>query len=89
MLAISVPKSAITLFTPQFAQSNVLPQVTLNNSILPSERTPCILRETLDSHFKFDAHVKSLVIRTLSRINIIKALTGTNWCHTDLFFFHV
>ena len=34
-LAISVPKSTITLFTPQFAHSNTHPQVTLNNSILP------------------------------------------------------
>ena len=42
-LAISAPKSAITLFTPQFAQSHTHPQVTLNKSILPLERTPCIL----------------------------------------------
>ena len=38
-LAISAPKSTITLFTPQFAH----PRVTLNNSILPLEKTPCIL----------------------------------------------
>ena len=39
-LAISALKSTITLFTPQFAQSSTNPQVTLNNSILPLERTP-------------------------------------------------
>ena len=78
-LCISAPKSTITLFTPQFVQSNTHPQVTLNNSILPLERTPCILGVTFDPHFKFNAHVKSLVTRALPRINILKALTGTNW----------
>ena len=37
------------------------PQVTLNNSTLPLENTPCILGVTLDSHFEFNADVKSLV----------------------------
>ena len=64
-LAISALKSTITLFIPQFAQSNTHPRVTLNNSILPLERTPC----------KFNTHVKSLVTPALGRINI---LTGTN-----------
>ena len=45
-LAISTPKSTITLFTPQFAQSHTHLQVTLNKSILPLERTPCILEWT-------------------------------------------
>ena len=29
-------------------------------------------------HFKFNAHVKSLVTRALPRTNILKAVTGTN-----------
>ena len=78
-LAISAPNSTITLFALQFAQSNIHPQVTLNNSILSLERTPCILGVTFDPHFKFNAHFKSLVTRALPRINILKALTGTNW----------
>ena len=60
-LVISAEKSTITLFTPQFTQSNTHPQVTLNNSILPMKRTPCILGVTFDPHSKFNAHVKSLV----------------------------
>ena len=36
-LTISAPNSTITLFTPQFAQSNIHPQVTLNNFLLPLE----------------------------------------------------
>ena len=61
-------QATITLFTPQFALSNTHPQVTLNNSLLPCGRFPCILEVTFDPHFKFNSHVKS-----------IKALAGTNW----------
>ena len=53
-LANSAPKSTITLFTIQFAQSSTHPQVSLNNSILPLERIPCILGVTFDPHFKFN-----------------------------------
>ena len=64
----------------QFAQSNTRLRITLNNSILSLERNPCILGVTFDPHFKFNAHVKSLVTRALHRINILKTLlTGTNW----------
>jgi len=65
-LAISAPKSTITLFTPQFAQSNIHPQVTLSDSVLPLERNPCILGVTFDPHLKFNAHVKSLVNLSLT-----------------------
>ena len=50
-LAICAPKSTITLFTPQFTKSNTHPQVTLNNSLLPLEKTPCILGVTFEPHF--------------------------------------
>ena len=40
-LAISAPKSTITVFIPQFTQSNTH-SVTLNNSLLPLERIPRI-----------------------------------------------
>ena len=78
-LAIFTPKSTVTLITPQFAQSNTHPQVTRNSSILLLERTPCILGVTFDPHFKLNAHIKSIVTRASPRINILKALTGTNW----------
>ena len=78
-LVIAAPKPTITLFTPQIAQSSTHPQVTLNYSILPPERTFCILGVTFDPPFKFNVHVKSLVTRALPLINILKAPTGTNW----------
>ena len=55
-----------------------------NNSILPLERTPCILGVTFDfdHHFKFDAHVKSIVTQASPRITILMVLAGTNWGQT-------
>ena len=50
-------------------QSDFNPRVTLNDSILPLDRTPCILGVTSDPHFKFNAHVKSLVTRVLDCAN--------------------
>ena len=42
-------------------------QATLNNSILPLERTPCLLGVTFNPHFT----------QALPRINILKTLTCT------------
>ena len=51
----------------------------MNNSLLPLENTPRILEVTFDPHFKFNTHVKSTVIQASPRINILKALAGTDW----------
>ena len=66
-LAISTPKSAIILFTSQFAQSH--PQLTLNNSLYyPLERHYVYWEVTFDPHFKFNDHVKSIVkLRPVSK----------------------
>ena len=62
-LAISAPKSTIILFNPHSAQFNTHPQVILNNSLLLLEKTLRILGVTFDAHFKFNVHIKSIVIR--------------------------
>ena len=78
-LAISAPKSNITLFTPDRRQSHYHPSVALNGSQLPLERNPRILGVTLDPHFTFAPHITSLVTRASPRLNILKALAGTTW----------
>ena len=78
-LAISAPKSNVTLFTPHRLQSHAHPSVTLNGCELPLERTPRILGITLDPHFTFTPHITSLVARASPRLNILKALAGTTW----------
>ena len=78
-LAISAPKSNVTLFTPDLRQSRNHPTVHLNNSPLPLERNPRILGVKLDPHFTFSPHIDAIIKRIAPRINILKALTGTNW----------
>ena len=74
-LAISTPKSAIILFTSQFAQSH--PQLTLNNSLYyPLERHYVYWEVTFDPHFKFNDHVKSIVTPASPRIKILRAHAG-------------
>ena len=78
-LVVSAPKSMISQFTPQFVQSNIHPQVTLNNSLPPLEKTPRIPGVTIKAHFIFNAHGKFIVTRASPCINILKDLAGTNW----------
>ena len=78
-LALSAPKSTVTLFTSEKRQSNATPQIILNNSTLPLERHPRILRITLDPYFTFGPPINNLVSRITPRLNILIALAGTNW----------
>ena len=78
-LAISAPKSTVTLFTSDFRQSHDHPHVTLANSPLPLERNPRILGVTFDPHFTFSPHVASIVSRATPRLNLLKALAGSTW----------
>ena len=74
-LTISAPRFTITL---EFAQSSTHPPIILNNYLLPLEWTSRILGVTFDPHFTFKGHVDSIVTLASSRINILKALAGTN-----------
>ena len=78
-LSISAPKSTVTLFTPDTHQSHTHPPVTLNDTPLPLERNPRILGVIFDPHFTFTPHITSLIKRATPRLNIIRALAGTNW----------
>ena len=78
-LVISAPKSTITLFTPDTHQSRTHPAVSLRNSPLPLERNPRVLGVTFDTHFTFTPHVTTIINRAAPRLNILRALAGTNW----------
>ena len=69
MSKVSASKSTIPLFTPQIAQCNTHPQVTLINSLLPLEKKPHTLVVTSDLHFKFNAHDKFKVTLASPHIN--------------------
>ena len=78
-LAISSPKSTVTLFTSDKRQSYTHPHITLHNTPLPLERRPRILGVVFDTHFTFSPHIKSIIHRASPRLNILRALAGTNW----------
>ena len=78
-LLISVPKSTVTLFTPDPFQDRIHPKIAIADAILPLERTPKILGVHLDTSFAFHHHCENVAKRVSKRNNILKALAGTSW----------
>ncbi|MCP4061384.1 MAG: hypothetical protein GY738_29760 [Pseudoalteromonas sp.] len=81
-LSIAPNKSTVTLFTPDRRfQSNLHPQVKINGSTLPLEKTPKILGVTFDTFFTFSSHISTITSKLSSRLKILKCLAGTKWGH--------
>ena len=80
-LKIAPAKSSVTLFTPWNRQFQAHPRVLLNDTVLPLERNPKILGVRLDPSLTFTPHVKEIAHKCNSRLNILKALSGTSWGH--------
>ena len=78
-LRISPEKSQVTLFTSDTHQSKYQPQVYYEGALIPLEKNPKILGVILDTHHTFSPHIKNIVAKASSRLNILKALTGTSW----------
>ena len=49
------------------------------SSLLPLERRPRLLGVTFDTLFIFSPHIDSIIGRASSRMNILRAIAGTNW----------
>ena len=81
-LTIAPSKSSSTLFTPDTHQSNYQPQVFIQNSLVPLNKTPKILGVTLDTHLTFAPHINTIHTRASSTINILRSLTSTTWGFT-------
>ena len=80
-LKIAPAKSQVTLFTPDTHQSRYHPQVHINDTLVPLEKTPKILGVVLDTHFNFSSHAAYIATKVSSRLRILKALAGTSWGH--------
>ena len=78
-LSISFDKSHPTILTSDTHQCRTDPGVSMGDTALEPERNPKILGVHLDPLFKFSYHVSQIQSRVSSRINILKALAGTNW----------
>ena len=77
-LIISPQKSSVTLFTPDNAQLNYHPQVTINGNLLPLEKTPKILGVTFDPKLTFGIHTTNTTTKIHKRNDVLKALSGTS-----------
>ena len=78
-LVISAPKSTVTLFTPDKHQFQMHPDITLEDTQLPLERSPKILVVILDPSISFHKHCNYVSDRIDKRNNMLKELAGSSW----------
>ena len=80
-LLISASKSIVTPFTPDKHQFQMHPDITLEDTQLPLERSPKILGVILDPSISFHKHCNYVSDRIDKRNNMLKALAGSSWGH--------
>ena len=78
-LNIAPDKSSVTLFTPWTAQVGATPLITVDNSPVPTDKSPKILGVTFDPMLTFTPHVSDIAARASGRLQVLKALAGTSW----------
>ena len=78
-LLISVPKSTVMLFTPDKHQFQMHPDITLEDTQPPLERSLKILGVILDPSISFHKHCNYVSDRIDKRNNMLKALAGASW----------
>ena len=76
---ISAPKSTVTLFTPDKHQFQMHPDITLEDTQLPLERSPKILGVILDSSISFHKHCNYVSDRIDKRNIMLKEVAGSTW----------
>ena len=76
-LFISASKSTVTLFTPDKHQTH--PDITLEDTHLPLERSPKILGVITDPSLSFHKHCYYVSDRIDKGNNMLKALAGSSW----------
>ena len=79
LLLISAPKSTVTLFTPDKHQFQMHPDITLEDTQLPLERSPKIMGVILDPSISFHKHCKYVSDMIDKRNNMLKTLAGSSW----------
>ena len=78
-LLISAPKLTVTLFTPDKHQFLTHPDITLEDTQLPLERSPKILGVIMDPSLSFHTHCNYVPDRIDKRNNMLKALVVSSW----------
>ena len=77
-LLISAPKSTVMFFTPDKQQFQMHPNITLEDTHLPLERSPKILGVIMDPSISFHKHCSYVSDRIDKRNNLLKALVGSS-----------
>ena len=78
-LLISVPKSTVTVFSPDPRQAKTHPRILIEDPQLPLVQCLKILGVYLDTSLSFNKHRGYVAERVSSRNNIITALAGISW----------
>ena len=78
-LQLNADKSTSTLFSPDPAEYNIQLHLHIGNNIIPTIQHPKVLGLTFDPKLNYTEHIKETKIKANKTINIIKALTGTQW----------
>ena len=76
---ISAPKSTVTFITPDTHQFQTHPDITLDDTQLPIERSPKILEVIMDPSLSFHKHCNYATDSIDKRNNMLKALAGSSW----------
>src|ERR1700755_2422923 len=77
-MTASPNKSSITLITTDKHISNTHPQVLLNNTPIPFNKTPKILGLTFDTHLTFSKHIQNITSAANRKLNILKTVANTD-----------
>ena len=78
-LFISAPESTVTLFTLDTHQFHTYPDITLEDTQLPQERSPKILGVIMDPSLSVYKHCNYVTNRIDKRNNMLKALADRPW----------
>ena len=78
-LLISAPKSTVMLFTSDQHQFQMHPDITLEDTQLPLERSPKILGVIMDPSISFHKHCNYVSDWFEKRNEMLKALAGSSW----------
>ena len=78
-LLISMPKSTVTIFNPDTHQYQTHPDINLEDTQLPLERSPKILGVIMDQSLSLHKHCNYVSDRLDKRNNMLHALAGSSW----------
>ena len=64
----------VPLFTPSTHEHHLHPQVKLADQVLPLEKKPNVLGETVCAYLTFTQHCNNIAVKVQQRNNVLKAL---------------